>query len=1195
MKNRLLLSLLMGGASLAASAQYTILEDLTSKIANANFTEGSPVETTVRTYDYDMPDDGAGSGVEGAIGLFGQQAVPGWEAVTPSDNTKVMQSSSDPAREDGANARAAGLFAYDDESGEEMPGLGGTYYPPYADEATVGYALGIVGVWGGNPQYTQSFALPAGSYMMIVQVYNSAGTGSISNNMIGYVAGDGTAYTSAKESYPIGEWVNDTIVFQLAEATEGSLSLGFAFGSGSGSAPHLFIDKVKFFSIDEKELIQEEIDKAKEVLLGLIEIGEVYGVDVSESYAVYNNPKATLEEVEAAIAKQREINESGLTDLSEFFIQNPHFSEDEPVVGGLCTYDYDCGNANNPNVPVGNYSMMPVSGWERTKTDNGCASGVFAIGSGTTLAGPNFVVPTEMSDGRTEGKVLGFVTCWTMAVQYKQAVTLPAGKYTLSMSYFNTGGTQDIDKNLIGFVADDGTEYLATMKSFPVGKWTTEEVSFELDEQTTGYFSLGYKSVNTGSANMPHFFTDGISLVYVGTGLNVSLFALKSAVATAEEALEYEFNADLTKQLNAALATANKLIADNSEDADANKAATNALKDLMPEVKASIAAYEDLEAFSEEGGPLPTAQAKYAEYETLSERLGELSDDVMDALDKRTWTTAQIEEAIASLDVIVKEEIQKIWDEALASGEELDEDLDITPVFDQMSYTFSTSTAQGSSVPDKEWQFGDATNFKTQYGTAEVWNQSPFEVKRTLKDLPAGKYTISTKAFFRTADNATNYENYVEGTESAAKLFAGRATADLTNVAALASNTTAEGWTETSEESGIFVPNSQFAAYNIFENANYDGLTQKSVSVALAETGDITFGIRADQLESNSWVIWYGFTITYNAATDDLYDEEITALMDEAEALKETGCGDVQQAIAGLENAIGEGETALEGSTEEKISAIQSLNASIEYASKSEGLVEQLTNLRSIYEGLLEVVELSNPNIILAYFEKIDEGLDSNEQVQEYIEGLPAAWVASVFDGLDLASASEENPIDVTTAILNPDFETGDTTGWTYNTLATGDTGVKENSNDTYHIENASGAYVFNTWNGSVPDGGFYVSQVLPGLPAGKYKLEALLASDQANKITLSAGSAEETFAMANEKSIGEDGAVIFNVFEAQDVEIKAASGTWFKADNFRLSYIGEASVSIDDITALIDRYLEGEEGITVVDITALIDLYLAQ
>ena len=50
--------------------------------------------------------------------------------------------------------------------------------------------------------------------------------------------------------------------------------------------------------------------------------------------------------------------------------------------------------------------------------------------------------------------------------------------------------------------------------------------------------------------------------------------------------------------------------------------------------------------------------------------------------------------------------------------------------------------------------------------------------------------------------------------------------------------------------------------------------------------------------------------------------------------------------------------------------------------------------------------------------------------------------------------------------------------------------------------------------------------------------------------------------------------------------------------DNVKLLYKGAVStetVSLKDITDLIDRYLESDGGITVNDITELIDKYLAQ
>jgi hypothetical protein len=179
MKKGLLFSLLFSGMALGASAQ-TITADLTSKLKNADFTQGSPVTSTVFTYDYNMTDDGAGAG---GTQLFGMQPVEGWTASSPSDNIKVMQSSTDPAREDGANAKAAGLFAYEDDASETQGtiGLGGNYFAPYINDGitTTTNAMGIVAVWGSNPTYYQEVTLEAGAYMIEVTLYNAARTSSM--------------------------------------------------------------------------------------------------------------------------------------------------------------------------------------------------------------------------------------------------------------------------------------------------------------------------------------------------------------------------------------------------------------------------------------------------------------------------------------------------------------------------------------------------------------------------------------------------------------------------------------------------------------------------------------------------------------------------------------------------------------------------------------------------------------------------------------------------------------------------------------------------------------------------------------------------------------------------------------------------------------------------------------------------------
>ena len=86
-------SCVLGGVTAQAQQQYTILEDLTSKkLTNANFKADTPLSGIEKlcTYDYDMPDNGAGS--DGS-GKFGLQPITGWTANLPSDNIKVMASS----------------------------------------------------------------------------------------------------------------------------------------------------------------------------------------------------------------------------------------------------------------------------------------------------------------------------------------------------------------------------------------------------------------------------------------------------------------------------------------------------------------------------------------------------------------------------------------------------------------------------------------------------------------------------------------------------------------------------------------------------------------------------------------------------------------------------------------------------------------------------------------------------------------------------------------------------------------------------------------------------------------------------------------------------------------------------------------------------------------------------------------------
>ncbi len=1213
MKKRYFMSLLLGTLALGAMAQtqYTVLQDLTSKIQNADFKADTPLEGTVTTYDYNHTEVALGE-----FCLFGQQAVTGWTSSFPSDNIKQMSNDKSPARTDGANARAAGIFAYNETTDETTPGLGGTYYAPTPDEGDT-QALGLVAVWGADISYTQPITLPAGGYMLIQKYYNVSGDAQPITSNFGFIADGGKRYVSANVTYPAdAEWHTDTAFIRVKAETAGVLSLGYKSGNwGSSSAPHLFIDCVKLYSIDPAPLDKAEADEAKVDLLALIEEGEELGVDVSDARAVYNNPNATVEQVLAAIESQKAINEAGTTDLSEFFITNPHFTLDTPLPddNGITTYDYDMPDPNGSNGRVVDYfGMQPVTGWvashpsdntnvsgtkttERTDGLNARSSGVFAVGSNTFLGGGAFLPPTTMSDGSDSGKLLGFVGVWSSTSQYTQHVTIPAGKYTLTISYYNAGGTSAINKNLMGFIASDGTEYLSDVKQFTVGKWQTMTVKFELFEETEGDFSMGYTAANAGSAAMPHFFIDGISLIYAGKlDIDPSLLALQSTIGSALTYTDEVFNADLRDRFQEAIEDGSKLVSAKSADAEANKAASDRISTMIADVTASIAAYKKLDNFY--NTDLNNAQQKYTNLPDLHDQLVDMDDEVSEALNDCMWDNAKIDEVIASLKTLIKAEVQKAWDAAIASGERLAEDLDISPLFDTLGVTYSTGTAQGSNVPDKQWNYGSASNFKTQYGTAEVWNQSPFTVSQTLENMPAGKYTITTRAFYRVADQIGNYDSYVAGDPMpVVAVFAGHAKSQLLNVAEIAS-ADENAFVDKSAVNGetLYVPNSQRAAHDVFESADYAEKLSVSATTALAVEGNLTFGITSEQLNDNSWVIWYTFEIAYNAVDNNSIMNELQATIDEAQAMLENSAevNLVNDTRATMEDAIGKGEAAIEnGSAEAMTAAMKGLNDALAKAGKSVELIEKVNAAVTDYSNILSDFDFDSTDTELtSIIDKAEEGFESNDEIQQCIDALPAALVHYVLGRPEFNDGALDNPVDITGVILNPAFDPGNANYWSIVAVEEGgkvgqNQGYQSNNTYTNDEEGVIVSQFIEAWrpSGAALSDGDIRQTINAALPEGYYMLEVDGFATNQTEIPEEGIQGAGLFAEVGGNIVTESMAIDvtggvpkhFSLTFYSDGEslttvglhVAGTNASWIVADNFTLSYIGKtAPVAVNDI-----------------------------
>ena len=85
---------------------------------------------------------------------------------------------------------------------------------------------------GGRMRYLQEVNLPAGKYKIVMAWYNCNPDTVAGSSLSGWIVGAGTALTSASTltSFPSGQWVCDTIGFELTATTKGKIQIGFYGG-----------------------------------------------------------------------------------------------------------------------------------------------------------------------------------------------------------------------------------------------------------------------------------------------------------------------------------------------------------------------------------------------------------------------------------------------------------------------------------------------------------------------------------------------------------------------------------------------------------------------------------------------------------------------------------------------------------------------------------------------------------------------------------------------------------------------------------------------------------------------------------------------------------------------------------------------------------------------------------------------------
>ena len=413
---------------------------------------------------------------------------------------------------------------------------------------------------------------------------------------------------------------------------------------------------------------------------------------------------------------------------------------------------------------------------------------------------------------------------------------------------------------------------------------------------------------------------------------------------------------------------------------------------------------------------------------------------------------------------------------------------------------------------------GNATNY-----CVESWH-SNFTLSQTLTKVPNGEYELTAQGFYR-QDGSDNEHLPVFYINDKTATFQPMGT--LTDHSGDGNN----GMDDASVE---------------FTNGNYK---VGPIHVTVGD-GTITLGAK---LEGNTalWCIWDNFELTYFGVDLSAYKEKITTLRSSLNTLLNSTEKYNASVKAAAETTYSETESVDEtqAAMEEAISklnaAIESINTSIANYDALEFYLAKGQTLDAAGQAALVANATVQP-LAAAY-----QALTFEALTAEQITALDAALIAAV-------KAQTSENADMTLAIINPSFETGNLNGWT-------NTNLQAQGNMAY--DNVQGSFYAERWHTNLS---LDINQTLTDMPAGYYELSAYVYSEYGDgKLYANEASTDVTASQLY--------SVIAELPNGGNLKIGASgtltSNTWFCVDAFSLKYLGVAPISVlnDKLQAAID------------------------
>ena len=180
-----------------------------------------------------------------------------------------------------------------------------------------GGVLALSTGWEKSLILSQTISLPSGTYKLVSAYYNGDASKTDGSSLLSWIPTTGTTVSSKVTSFPLDQWITDTLSFTLTSTRTGKIQIGFkAAANGSANSAKISVDYVKLLRTTPYG--DKDLDVYKTKLKTLLNTANSqYGtgtkrgsaalkIVIDEAQAVFDSSTATFAQIDEVYEKLNE-------------------------------------------------------------------------------------------------------------------------------------------------------------------------------------------------------------------------------------------------------------------------------------------------------------------------------------------------------------------------------------------------------------------------------------------------------------------------------------------------------------------------------------------------------------------------------------------------------------------------------------------------------------------------------------------------------------------------------------------------------------------------------------------------------------------------------------------------------------------------------------------------------------------------